>query len=155
SVPRAHSFVDGNRHCSDGAVVPDVLHHCGNSRPCRLTEPAMSDDIEVAEASQLRSREMPQRAQPIGRAVGDLAESDFRRRPSPIARFESYRLHKITFILMVLLPVLAASLYYGLWASDQYAAEIRFGVRQAQVPIVGDDLLAMLAKGMAVTTTGR
>jgi capsular polysaccharide transport system permease protein len=114
----------------------------------------MSDEIEVVDSSRLSSREMPQRPQPIERAVGDLAESDFRRRPSPIDRFESYRLHKITFILMVLLPVLAASLYYGLWASDQYASEIRFGVRRAQEPIIGDDLLAMLAKGIAVTTTG-
>jgi hypothetical protein len=74
----------------------------------------MSDDIDVVESSRLSSREIPQRPQPIERAVGDLAESDFRRRPSPIDRFESYRPHKITFILIVLLPVLAVSLYYGL-----------------------------------------
>jgi capsular polysaccharide transport system permease protein len=115
----------------------------------------MSDDIEVVESSELRSRGVSQRPQPIERAAGHLADSDFRRRPSPIDRFESYRLHKITFILMVLMPVLGASLYYGLWASDQYAVEIRFSVRQAQVPIVGDDVLATLAKGIAVGMTGR
>ena len=115
----------------------------------------MSDDTELVGSSRLRSRESPQRPQIIERAVGDLAESDFRRRPSPIDRFESYRLHKITFVLMVLLPVAAASLYYGLWASDQFASEIRFGVRQAQEPIVGDGVLAMVTKGMAVGMSGR
>jgi capsular polysaccharide transport system permease protein len=98
---------------------------------------------------------MPQHPLRIERADGFMAESDFRRRPSPIDQFESYRLHKITFMLMVLLPVLAASLYYGLWASDQYAAEIRLSVRQAQEPVVTDDVLAMLTKGMAAGTTGR
>jgi capsular polysaccharide transport system permease protein len=115
----------------------------------------MSDDIELAERSSLRSRERPQRPQIIERAVGDMAESDFRRRPSPIDQFESYRLHKITFIAMVLLPVLATSLYYGLWASDQFASELRFSVRQAQEPIVGDDIMGLLAKGTAVGMTGR
>jgi capsular polysaccharide transport system permease protein len=115
----------------------------------------MSDDIEVVESSRLRTRKIPQRPQIIEHAAGDLAESDFRRRPSPIDRFESYRLQRITFILMVLLPVLAAGLYYELWASDQFASEVRFGVRQAQEPIVGDDVLAMLTKGMAVGVSGR
>ncbi len=115
----------------------------------------MSDDIKMVETSRLRPREMPQRPQVIERAVGDLGESDFRRRPSPIDRFESYRFHKITFVFMVLLPVVAASLYFGLWASDQFASEVRFGVRQAQEPIIGDDVLAMLARGMTVGMTGR
>jgi capsular polysaccharide transport system permease protein len=83
------------------------------------------------------------------------AESDLRRRPSPIDQFESYRIHGITFVLMVLLPVLGASLYYGFWASDQYVAEVRFGVRQAEEPIIGDDVISMLAKGFSVSTVGR
>jgi capsular polysaccharide transport system permease protein len=115
----------------------------------------MSDDIEVVENTQIQLRELPQHLQRIERAEPVIAESDFRRRPSPIDQFESYRFHRITFFLLVLLPVLAASLYYGLWASDQYAAEIRFSVRQAQEPIVSEDVLAMLAKGLAVSTTGR
>jgi capsular polysaccharide transport system permease protein len=114
----------------------------------------MSDQIEVIEVSRLRPKEAT-RAQPIERPVGDLSESDYRRRPSPVDRFESYRLHQITFLLMVVLPTLAACIYYGSWASDQYAAEVRFGVRQTQEPIVGDDVLAMMAKGMAVGSTGR
>jgi capsular polysaccharide transport system permease protein len=114
----------------------------------------MSDQIEVMEVSRLRPKEAT-RPQPIERPVGDLSESDFRRRPSPVDRFESYRLHRITFLLMVVLPTLVASLYFGLLASDQYAAEVRFGVRQTQEPNVSDDVLAMMAKGLAVGTTGR
>jgi capsular polysaccharide transport system permease protein len=86
---------------------------------------------------------------------GIIAESIFRRRPSPIDQFESYRIHKITFLLMVLFPVLAAGLYYGSWASDQFAVEVRFSVRQAQEPIIGDDMLSILARGLAVSTVGR
>ena len=89
----------------------------------------MSDQIEVLGVSRLRPKEVT-RPQPIERPVGDMSESDFRRQPSPVDRFESYRLHRITFLLMVVLPTLVACLYYGLWASDQYAAEVRFGVRQ-------------------------
>jgi capsular polysaccharide transport system permease protein len=114
----------------------------------------MSDQIEVMEASRLRPKEVT-RPQPIERPVGDLSESDFRRRPSPVDRFESYRFHGVTFLVMVVLPTLVAMLYYGLWASDQYAAEVRFGVRQTQEPNVSDDVLSMMAKGLAVGTTGR
>ena len=67
----------------------------------------MSDDIEVVESSRLRPPQMPQRPRLIEHLAGELGDSDFRRGPSPIDRFESYRLHKITFVLMVLLPVLA------------------------------------------------
>jgi capsular polysaccharide transport system permease protein len=114
----------------------------------------MSDDIEVMPTSRLRPREAP-RPQPVERAVGDLSETDFRRRPSRIDQFESYRFHKITFVLMVVLPVVTASLYYGVWASDQFAAEARFGVRQTQEPVIGDDVLALMTRGMAVSTSGR
>jgi capsular polysaccharide transport system permease protein len=114
----------------------------------------MSDQIEVIEVSRLRSKEAT-RPQPIERPIGDLSESDYRRRPSPVDRFESYRLHRITFLLMVVLPTLTAGLYYGLWASDQYAAEVRFGVRQTQQPNVSDDVLMKMAQGIAVGTAGR
>jgi capsular polysaccharide transport system permease protein len=114
----------------------------------------MSDQIEVMEVSRLRPKE-PTRPEPIERPIGDLSESDFRRRPSPVDRFEPYRLHQMTFLLMVVLPTLVACLYYGLWASDQYAAEVRFGVRQTQEPNISDDVLALMAKGMAVGTTGQ
>jgi capsular polysaccharide transport system permease protein len=114
----------------------------------------MSDQIEVMEASRLRPKEAT-RLQPIERPVGDLSESDYRRRPSPVDRFESYRLHKISFLLVVVLPTLVACLYYGWWASDRYAAEARFQVRQTQEPNISDDVLAMMAQGVAVGTTGR
>src|SRR5271154_6096470 len=107
----------------------------------------MSDQIEVIDVSRLRPKEAT-RPQPIERPVGDLSESDYRRQPSPVDRFESYRLHRITFLLMVVLPTFVACLYYGWWASDQYAAEARFGVRQTQEPNVSDNILAMMAKGI-------
>ncbi len=114
----------------------------------------MSDQIEVIEVSRLRPKEAT-RPEPIERPVGDLSESDYRRRPSPVDRFQSYRLHWVTFVLMVALPTLVACIYYGLWASDMYAAEVRFGVRQTQEPAVGDDVLAMMTRGMAVAASGR
>jgi capsular polysaccharide transport system permease protein len=114
----------------------------------------MSDQIEVLGVSRLRPKEVT-RPQPIERPVGDLSESDFRRQPSAVDRFESYRFQRITFLLMVALPTLVACLYYGLWASDQYAAEVRFGVRQTQEPNISDNVLAMMAKGMAPGTTGQ
>jgi capsular polysaccharide transport system permease protein len=106
-----------------------------------------TSNVSPSEASQ-----RPRDVLPIERL---RLESDFRRRPSAIDQFESYKLHKVTFILMVLLPVLGVSLYYGLWASDQYSAEIRFSVRQAVEPIIGDDALTILAKGLAVNPVGR
>jgi len=115
----------------------------------------MSDNIELVESLQIGPQKVSQYPERIEGTERVVAEYEFRRRPSPIDQFESYRLHKITFILMVLLPVLAATLYFGLWASDQYAAEIRLSVRQAQEPIVAEDVLTMLTRGVPVSTTGR
>jgi capsular polysaccharide transport system permease protein len=115
----------------------------------------MNSGSKVTKRATLLSTETRQRSLSIESAERVRSESDFRRRPSPIDQFESYQIHKITFVLMVLLPALGASLYYLLWASDQYAAEVRFCVRQAQAPIIGDDVLSMLAKGIPVNTVGR
>jgi capsular polysaccharide transport system permease protein len=112
----------------------------------------MSGGSHMVEGSTPSSTGTPRVPQNVARVT---AESDFRRRPSPIDQFESYWFHAVTFILMVVLPVLGVSLYYYLWASDQYAAEVRFSVRRAQDPIIGDDALSMLAKGFAVSTVGR
>src|SRR4029079_14828538 len=43
------------------------------------------------------------------------------------ARARSYATH-ISFVLVVVLPVIAASIYYGWIASNQYVAEFRFSV---------------------------
>lgn len=115
----------------------------------------MRAELDTTSPPQLEPRGPSQNPQRIERPEPFVAETDFRRRPLPIDRFESYRFHKVTFIVMVLLPVLAASVYYGLWASDQYAAEIRFSVRQALTPVIADDALALLAKGLAVNAIGR
>ena len=106
----------------------------------------------MVEGSMLRSTGTPRAPQSVARVTEG---SDFRRRPSPIDRFESYWFHTITFVLMVLLPVLGISLYYCFWASDQYAAEVRFSVHRAREPVIGDDVFSMLAKGFAVNTVGR
>jgi capsular polysaccharide transport system permease protein len=105
--------------------------------------------------SAIRSTVTPRDSQYIEPSEHVSTVSDFRRRPSPIDQFESYRIHKITFLLMVLLPILGSSIYYSLWASDQYVTEVRFSVRQAQKPIVDDDVLSMLARNIAVNTVGR
>jgi capsular polysaccharide transport system permease protein len=109
----------------------------------------MSSKSDVIERSALRS------VGPLERTESAMMETDFRRRPSPIDQFEGYRIHKITFVFMVLIPVLVTSFYYGFWASAQFAAEVRFSVRRAQEPIIGDDVLSMLAKGLAVSGVGR
>src|SRR6478609_3158305 len=44
------------------------------------------------------------------------------------------RLPMLAFAACVLLPSLAAILYYGLIAADQYVAEARFTVRNGEVP---------------------
>jgi capsular polysaccharide transport system permease protein len=111
----------------------------------------MSNRTSVIERSTSASTMTPR----VELAEGIIAGSVFRRRPSPIDQFESYQIHKITFFLMVLFPVLVASLYYGCWASDQFAVEVRFSVRQAQEPIIGDDMLSILARGLAVSKVGR
>jgi capsular polysaccharide transport system permease protein len=115
----------------------------------------MSAELDATSPLQPEPRQPSQNPQRIERPEPFVAGTDFRRRPLPIDRFESYRLHKATFVVMVLLPVLVASVYYGLWASDQYAAEFRFSVRQALTPVVADDALALLAKGLAVKAIGR
>jgi hypothetical protein len=115
----------------------------------------MSAELDATSPREPERRQPPQNPQRIERPEPFVAQTDFRRRPLPIDRFESYRLHGVTFLVMVLLPVLVASAYYGLLASDQYAAELRFSVRQALTPVVADDALALLAKGLAVNTIGR
>jgi capsular polysaccharide transport system permease protein len=83
------------------------------------------------------------------------SETDWRRSPSKIDQFESYRLHKITFVLMVLLPLALAAIYYGIVASDRYAVSFRFGLRQSSVPVVSDDLVSKLMVGMPSANAGR
>jgi capsular polysaccharide transport system permease protein len=110
---------------------------------------------DVVQPSDARTGNPFQRTQRIERTERIVAEPDFRRRPSPIDQFEAYQTHKFTFVLIVLLPVLATTLYFGFWASEQYAVEVRFSVRKIDEPIIGDDVLSMLAKGLAVGTIGR
>lgn len=41
---------------------------------------------------------------------------------------------RISFVLLVVVPTLAASIYYGIVASDQYVAEARFTVMGGEIP---------------------
>jgi capsular polysaccharide transport system permease protein len=59
-----------------------------------------------------------------------------RRRPSA---------YLISFILCVLAPAFAASLYFALFASDQFAAEARFAVRSAASETGADKLKSVLS----------
>jgi capsular polysaccharide transport system permease protein len=48
----------------------------------------------------------------------------------------------VSFILIVVLPTLAAMAYFGGWASDQYIAEARFAVRSLRDKTLGNDINA-------------
>lgn len=50
---------------------------------------------------------------------------------------------KLSAILLVLIPSLAATLYYSLFASNQYAVEVRFAVRGIDQAGAGSELLGM------------
>lgn len=54
-----------------------------------------------------------------------------------------------TFILAVLLPSVAITGYMFFWASDQYASEIRFGVRNMQAPASSAGSASMAMMGSA------
>ncbi|WP_395666458.1 hypothetical protein [Methylocella sp.] len=71
---------------------------------------------------------------------------DLRRASVPIDQFPSWRGTALSFVLCVLAPVLVAALYYGLFAADQYVAELRFSVRSAgALPATDSDFLSALA----------
>ncbi|WP_036262339.1 hypothetical protein [Methylocapsa aurea] len=72
---------------------------------------------------------------------------DLRRVSVPIDQFGSWRWLILSFALCVLGPLLTASLYYGLIASDQYAVEFRFSVRSAAELGGDEDVVKALTRG--------
>jgi len=66
------------------------------------------------------------------------AEPATRRRPSA---------YLLSFLLVVVLPAIAVTAYFGLLASDQYVAETRFAVKSA----VGDTISAEKSKSTSLT----
>jgi capsular polysaccharide transport system permease protein len=109
----------------------------------------MSDNTTALDRQPLKGNEL------LEQRETSVPAAEFRRRPSAIDQFESSHLQTLAFVFMVVMPVLFAGVYYGFVASDQYAAEMRFSVRRAEPPIVGEDVLALLAKGMSVNSVGR
>lgn len=62
------------------------------------------------------------------------------------------RVTTFTFCVMVLLPLLLASLYYALLASDRYAVEIKFAIR-SPAGIATPDLLGLVSGATASGST--
>ena len=60
-----------------------------------------------------------------------VLREDLRRVSVPIDQFGSWRMHGLSFAVLVVLPIMCAAIYHGLIAADKYAAEFRFSVRSA------------------------
>ncbi len=63
---------------------------------------------------------------------------DLRRSSVPIDQFGSWRMHGLSFALLVVLPIMCAAIYYGLIAAEKYSVEFRFSVRLA-AKVGGDE----------------
>jgi capsular polysaccharide transport system permease protein len=71
---------------------------------------------------------------------------DLRRSSVPIDQFGSWRMHGLSFALLVVLPILCTAIYYGLIAAGKYSVEFRFSVRSAAELAAGEDNVALLSK---------
>ncbi|VTZ26655.1 Capsule polysaccharide export protein-like protein [Methylocella tundrae] len=100
-------------------------------------------------------------SRPEDRATGESAvehfvlREDLRRVSVPIDQFGSWRWHQISFALCVILPVLIASLYYGLIAADRYAVEFRFSIRSASDLVAEQSIVSTLMRGGGQNDIGR
>ncbi len=84
-----------------------------------------------------------------------VLREDMRRVSVPIDQFGSWRWHKRSFALCVLLPLLLAGCYYGLIAADKYAVEFRFSVRSASDLVAEQDLVSKLLGRGGTSEIGR
>ncbi|MGH6852769.1 MAG: hypothetical protein ACREDJ_06150, partial [Methylocella sp.] len=86
-----------------------------------------------------------------------VLREDLRRVSVPIDQFGSWRMHGLSFALLVVLPILCASVYYGLIAAGEYGAEFRFSVRSAaELGADKDNIALMIKAGKSGThETGR
>ncbi|MGH6799799.1 MAG: hypothetical protein ACRECZ_00015 [Methylocella sp.] len=75
-----------------------------------------------------------------------VLREDLRRVSVPIDQFGSWRMHGLSFALLVVLPILCASIYYGLIATGKYGVEFRFSVRSATELTADEDNIAMMIK---------
>jgi capsular polysaccharide transport system permease protein len=76
-----------------------------------------------------------------------VLREDLRRVSVPIDQFGSWRMHGLSFALLVVLPVLCAYIYYGLIAAGKYSVEFRFSVRSATELVADEDNIALMIKG--------
>ena len=116
----------------------------------------MSDDSVTQVPSVFSSKE---RAALVARALSDAARrarfSTKSRRGKTGATYKARRnervarlLQIVTFVVLVAVPGVVASVYFGLIASDQYASEARFTVRGGLPP--GLDSTGSLSEGPAM-----
>jgi capsular polysaccharide transport system permease protein len=75
-----------------------------------------------------------------------VPREDLRRVSVPIDQFGSWRMHGLSFALLVVLPVLCAYVYYGLIAAGKYSVEFRFSVRSATELVADEDNIALMIK---------
>ncbi|HEX3496745.1 MAG TPA: hypothetical protein VHT02_06160, partial [Methylocella sp.] len=75
-----------------------------------------------------------------------VLREDLRRVSVPIDQFGSWRMHGLSFALLVVLPVLCTAIYYGLIAAGKYSVEFRFSVRPATELVADDDNIAPMIR---------
>ncbi|MGH6850086.1 MAG: hypothetical protein ACREDD_06525 [Methylocella sp.] len=75
-----------------------------------------------------------------------VLREDLRRVSVPIDQFGSWRMHGLSFAFLVVLPILCATVYYGLIAAGKYGAEFRFSVRSAAELVADTDNIALMIK---------
>ncbi len=71
---------------------------------------------------------------------------DLRRSSVPIDQFGSWRMHGLSFALLVVLPIMCSAMYYGLIAAGKYSVEFRLSVRSAADLAAADDTIALMLK---------
>src|ERR1700732_2872234 len=87
-------------------------------------------------------------ADPSGKTGLDpfALREDLRRVSVPIDQFGSWRMHGLSFALLVILPIVCTAIYYGLIAAAKYSVEFRFSVRSAAELVADEDNLALMIK---------
>ena len=75
-----------------------------------------------------------------------VLREDLRRVSVPIDQFGSWRMHGLSFALLVVLPILCTAIYYGLIAAGKYSVEFRFSVRSATELVADEDNIALMIK---------
>jgi capsular polysaccharide transport system permease protein len=87
-------------------------------------------------------------AEPSGNIGQDhvVLREDLRRVSVPIDQFGSWRMHGLSFALLVVLPIVCTAIYYGLIAAGKYSVEFRFSVRSATELVADTDNIALMIK---------